>query len=187
MQRGFKSYANRVAAETRAELGLTLYEALDCTALADDLGIPLIQFTDLHESLPRSAWDQLVHDEGAFSAMTVFTPSRTVVLNDNHHPNRQTSSLAHELAHALLMHPPLPVHRIASGNHRDSEQEAEANFLAGALLIPEEACLTLARRGVPLHTAATKYGVSPDLVEYRLGVSGARMRAHRERARRRGN
>ena len=188
MERGFKSQANSLASAIRAELGLTLYMPLECSVLAEHLCIPVLPFTELLESLSPKTWRQLVYvDEGAFSAMTVFTPSRTVILNDKHHPNRQRSSLAHEMAHALLMHPPMPVHSMRSGTHRDGEQEQQAGFLGGALLIPEEACLALARADTPLDEAAGKYGVSKDFVQYRLRVSGALVRRERERIRRRRN
>jgi Zn-dependent peptidase ImmA (M78 family) len=188
MERGFKAHANRVAMSIREELGLSPYMPLDCEVLAEDLGIPLLVFTDLYETLSKDAWNQLVNeDEGAFSALTVFTPKRTVVLNDMHHRNRQRSSLAHEIAHALLMHPPLPVHSIRLGNHRDSKHEAEANYLAGALLIPEPACLAIARSDTELDKAAFRYGVSKDYVQYRLRISGALVRVQRERGRRRFN
>lgn len=188
MERGFKAHANRVAAAVREEIGLTPHMPLDCVVLAEHLGIPLLQFTDLYERLSSKSWRQLVEvDEGAFSALTVFTPSRTVVLNDMHHPNRQRSSLAHELAHALLLHPPMPAHSIKYGNHRDSLQEEEAGYLGGALLIPEGACLALARADTPLDIAADRFCVSKDFVQYRLRVSGALVRVARERGRRRHN
>lgn len=186
MEWGFKAYAKRVADATRSELGLTPFAFLDCFALAEDLGVPVLQFSDLFEALSRKSWRQLAEvDEGAFSAMTVFLPDRTVVLNDLHHEHRQRTSLAHELAHALLMHPPLPVHALRVGQHRDSEQEQQAGFLGGALLLPDEACLALARAETSLADASHRYGVSKDFVQYRLRVSGALVRHNREVASRR--
>jgi Zn-dependent peptidase ImmA (M78 family) len=45
----------------------------------------------------------------AFSGVTVFSGQRRmIVYNDAHVPGRQHSDVAHELAHALLMHPPAP-------------------------------------------------------------------------------
>jgi Zn-dependent peptidase ImmA (M78 family) len=57
--------------------------------------------------------------------------------------------------------------------------EDEANWLAGALLIPEDATLVIARRGISLSDAAAHFGVSEKMVEYRLNVTGARLRVAR--------
>lgn len=186
MERGFKTYANKLVETIRNELGVTLYQPLDCDSLAEHLCIPVITFSSLRPAVGGEDWAQLTTtDQGALSAMTVFTPTRTVVLNDLHHPNRQRSSLAHELAHALLMHEPLPVHEIHFGGHRDSEQEQQAGFLGNALLLPEAACLAAVRSGATRDSIAASYSVSSQLVEYRLRMSGARLRVQRERSRRR--
>lgn len=185
MEWGFKAYAKRIADATRKELGLSPFASLDGFALAEDLGVSVLEFSDLFEALSRKSWRQLAElDEGAFSAMTVFLPERTVVLNDLHHEHRQRTSLAHEMAHALLMHPALPVHALRVGEHRDSEHEQQASFLGGVLLLPDEACLALARAETSLADASRQYGVSKDFVQYRLRVSGALVRRKREVARR---
>lgn len=187
MQHGFKTYANSLALDARRSVGLTQLQPLDCGLVADELGIECIEFSQLEGAVSRESWEHLViGDSGVFSALTVFDGTiRTVVVNNFHHPNRQRSSLAHEIAHALLLHPPLPVHTVHENGHRNSEQEQEAAFLAGALLVPEEACLAIVRRELRPLAAASEFGVSEDLMVYRLRVSGATVRRQRELARRR--
>jgi Zn-dependent peptidase ImmA (M78 family) len=49
-------------------------------------------------------------DTDSFSAVTVFRGYRRLIVhNENHHPHRQASNLAHELSHTLLEHEPSPV------------------------------------------------------------------------------
>ncbi|MHB1343020.1 MAG: ImmA/IrrE family metallo-endopeptidase [Thermoleophilia bacterium] len=187
MVRGFKAWANRIAAGARKDLGLSATDRLDCFALAGDLGIPVVGFTSLMEFVPDQSWNQLAEmDVAAFSAFTVLHGgARAIILNDLHHPNRQRSSVAHELAHALLLHEPLPVHGLRDNTHRDSGQEEEAVFLSGCLLVPEDACLSIVRRRTPVAAAARQFEVSDDFLGYRLRVSGALRRRQRELARRR--
>jgi Zn-dependent peptidase ImmA (M78 family) len=53
----------------------------------------------------------------------------------------------------------------------------EAQWLAGALLISEEAALTIVRSKSSLEDAAQRYGASIDMVRGRLNVTSARKRA----------
>jgi len=55
---------------------------------------------------------------------------------------------------------------------RDSAQEEEAHFLGGVLLLPDEAAKLIALRGLK-NKACDMFGVSDDMLKYRLRVSGA--------------
>jgi Zn-dependent peptidase ImmA (M78 family) len=81
----------------------------------------------------------------------------------------------------LLLHPPAVA--IDQRGCRDWDQglELEANWLAGALLIPDEAALVIARRGLTIAQAAEVYGVSEAMVKFRLNVTAAVVRIHRQR------
>ncbi|WP_347710814.1 ImmA/IrrE family metallo-endopeptidase [Geotalea sp. SG265] len=125
-------------------------------------------------------------EEGAFSAVTVFHGSARVIVHNNAHAKvRQTSDVAHELSHALLHHPPMPAFDHRGCRDWDDELEDEAKWLAGTLLIPEEAALQILRRGMSIEDAAGRYNVSQKMVQYRLNVTGAYSRVQRERAWRR--
>ena len=50
--------------------------------------------------------------------------------------------------------------------------EAEANYLAGTLLLTNEAAIHILKRGL-VSVAQRLYGVSQPMLEYRLRVSGA--------------
>ena len=94
---------------------------------------------------------------------------------------RQNSSLAHEASHALLAHSPEIVSAGMSCRNFDRQQESEANFLAGCVLITNEAARRIVMSGMSLDEAQEDYGVSDQKLEYRLNVSGARGQHQRGR------
>ena len=112
-------------------------------------------------------------NRSTFSAMIVPCGLRTAIVhNDSHHSYRQRSNICHELAHCFLGHQCTPPLTEDGERVHDGRIEAEANFLAGALLIPNEAAIHIIRQGL-LSTAQSIYGVSQQMLGYRLRVSGA--------------
>ncbi|MBU6464457.1 MAG: ImmA/IrrE family metallo-endopeptidase, partial [Proteobacteria bacterium] len=108
-----------------------------------------------------------------FSAVTVPRGIQTTIVhNDSHHPYRQRSNVCHELAHCFLGHRCTPPLTESGERARDGGVEAEANYLAGTLLMPNEATVYVLRNGL-LMQAQGIYGVSSRMLTYRLRVSGA--------------
>ena len=180
LRRGFKSEANSIAREIRGELHLKPADPLDPWALAEHLTIPILPLSDLREDSPAMVRHFSRRDQAAFSAVTVFEgSSRLIVHNDSHSRGRQASNVAHELSHGLLLHP--PVVPIDGRGCRDWHQglELEANWLAGALLISDEAALLIARRRLTIAQAAEVYGVSEAMARFRLNVTAAVVRVRR--------
>lgn len=106
-----------------------------------------------------------------------------IVHNDNHHEHRQRSNICHELAHCFLGHKSTPPLNAAGERMHDGGIEAEANFLAGCLLLPNEAAVHVVMNGLKSR-ARSIYGISNAMLEYRLRVSGAQAiyaRASRKR------
>jgi Zn-dependent peptidase ImmA (M78 family) len=102
-----------------------------------------------------------------------------IVYNDSHTLARQNSDIAHEEAHALLFHEPKPATDHHGCRHWDRDIEDEAVWLAGVLLVPEDAALAIARGTWLSEDAEVHLGVSIEMPNYRLNVSGARKRAER--------
>jgi Zn-dependent peptidase ImmA (M78 family) len=122
-------------------------------------------------------------DPEAFSAVTVFRGRhRVVVYNDAHAPSRQKSDITHELGHGLLLHEPSPAFGERGFRIWYEDHEDEANYLCGCLLVPREAALHVARKGVAIEAAAGVYGVSPQMMGWRVNGTGASIQARRERA-----
>jgi len=179
LRRGFKTRANQIAQEIREEMGLSATDPLNQWQLAEHLAISLVPLTSLASEAASAVGHFRGGPNSAFSAITVFRgTARLIVYNDRHSSGRQASDLAHELAHALLLHPPKPSLGLG-GRDWDAELEAEAAWLSGALLIPDEAALSIARSGMSTNSAAEYYGVSEKMVSYRLGVTAAYARIER--------
>jgi IrrE N-terminal-like domain len=180
MRWGFKTQANRTARELRGELGLGTTDLLDPWKLAAFLDIPVIGLGELATAVPGAVGHFQEIEPGAFSAATVFAGRRRVIVhNDAHSAGRQASNVTHEVAHGVLLHEPIP----AFGEHgcrtwRD-DVEDEAQWLAGVLLVTEEAAIAVARRDIPIDLAASRYGVSEQMMRYRLNMTGAFRRVRR--------
>jgi Zn-dependent peptidase ImmA (M78 family) len=182
LRRGFKTEANDIAREIRRELGLRDVEPLDPWKLAAALEIRVVPLSSFRQDAPRAARLFSVVDRETFSAVTVFNGTeRMIVYNDAHSRGRQASDIAHELAHALLQHPPVPALDHRGCRNWDPELEEEANWLAGVLLITEDAALAIVRNGLSLEEAASRYGVSTPMVRFRVNMTGARRRVRSAR------
>jgi Zn-dependent peptidase ImmA (M78 family) len=179
LRRGFKKDANEIALEVRVELGLEPRAPLDPRKLGDHLLISLIPLSSLAHDAPEAFRRLSVFASATFSAVTVFSGNRrAIVYNDAHSPGRQASDLAHELAHALLLHPPKT--SVNSGTRDwNSVEEEEAAWLAGALLVPDEAAFQIAKSAQSTALAAEEYGVSEKMIVFRLRVTGALIRVER--------
>ena len=94
-----------------------------------------------------------------FSAITVQRGiTRAIVHNDNHSRVRQRSNLMHELGHAFLGHRCAPLLTGEGDRHFDQKIEAEAQYLAGCLLITNEGAYEIALSGMT-NAAACKMSV----------------------------
>lgn len=174
LRRGFKTEANDIAREIRGELGLRDLEPLDPRKLADALEIRVVPLSQFRQDAPRAYRLFRLVDRDSFSAVTVFDGTeRMIVYNDAHSPGRQASDIVHELAHALLQHPPKPALDDRGCRNWDPELEEEADWLAGVLLITEDAALAIVRNNLSLEDAASRYGVSTQMVRFRVNMTGA--------------
>lgn len=179
-RRGFKTEANDIAREVRLELGLTPMDPLDPWMLSHHLEIPIRTLSSMQDYASFGVHHFSSVDISAFSAVTIFNGrERHILHNDFHNLGRQASNLAHELAHALLHHPPTPALDDQGSRNWDQGVEDEANWLGGALLVSEEAALAIERKKLPLTQAAELYKVSKEMIRFRLNVTGAQKRIMR--------
>lgn len=172
---GLKTEAEEYAEEFRVELSLQIDGALCPFQLAQHLEVPVFGLSKL-PGLPTACLDHCL-DEGQseFSAMTVNDgPYRMIVHNDFHHPHRQNSNVMHEIAHIILGHPPRPPLTGDGCRHFDSVLEREANELGFTLLVPKRAALRVVEERIPTNVACALYGVSPQLLNYRISITDAR-------------
>lgn len=176
-ERGFKAHANAIALDVREELGVESHAPLCPWGLAAHLEIPITTLQALANANPRLAGhvNYLARRQPrVFSAITLFDGNkRFIIHNDGHAPTRQRSNLAHELAHALLLHPPHPPFCSRGQRIYNRALEAQAAWLGPVLLISNEAAQWAVANGMTEDAAARHFGVSRDLLIFRLRMSGA--------------
>ena len=184
LRRGFKSEAAALAREVRGELGLDSFDRLDPYELAGHLGIPILPLSDLPATSP-GVRHFLSSDREAFSALTVFAGNRRIIVhNDSHSGARQNSNLTHELAHPLLLHEPrTALDNVTGCRDWNDTYEQEADWLSGELLVTSHMALAVARGRLTRQEARHHFGVSDDMLRWRLNTTGAQKRVERERAR----
>lgn len=176
MRRGFKTQAEKSAAEARRALSVNRIGKLDPWRYAEHLKVVVLDFRKL--GLSDAAVRQLtVTDEGSWSAMTLEEANvRAIVLNPAHAATRQANDLMHELAHIELTHTPTRVEVSGSGmfllGDYSDDHEQEADWYAGAMLLPRDALWHHRSRSKTAAEIAELYGVSPALCEWRLRMTG---------------
>ena len=132
-----------VALEEREALSLGPLDQLDPYALAEAHGISVYTLTQLRDwELSDTARAHFNAANGASwsAALVPLGSARVIVENDGHALVRRRASIAHEMGHHLLEHSFDSV--ILGEDHKrqfDKTQERQANFIAGELLVPQEA------------------------------------------------
>jgi hypothetical protein len=177
-ERGFKSWCEKHAIETRKLHGLKQHERLDPYEVARRLNVTVWTEKDV-PGLSAASLSLLNGSPGAstWSAVTlVHGERRLVILNSSHSPGRLSNDLMHELAHIILKHSPsameISEHGVALRKNYDKQQEQEADWLAACLLLPRPALVNIKRLRKDIAAAAQEYGVSPAMLNYRLAVTG---------------
>lgn len=177
---GFKAKANRIAIGLRRQMGLQDIAPLNLEDLASKLGFPVVPVTEFLGACPKAVAQIVVRDPTAFSAMLLPVEiGRVILVNDKHSFGRKNSSLAHEIAHALLAHPPSQVFSQPGCRNFNRDMEDEASCLSDYILIPNQAASHIVWSNSDPEAACEEYGVSRKMLNYRLNVSGARIRRER--------
>jgi hypothetical protein len=188
-RRGFKAWSEETSTNIRKELGLPAHAPIDPLKAATHLNVPVLTPAQLEGLAPACARRLTLDHRDEWSAITVTGGgSALVIVNPAHAATRRNSSLAHELAHIILGHEPSQLFMApASGavlRTHNRDQEDEAGWLAGAMLLPRAALLHVRRQRFTNEQACEHYHVSPAMFQYRLNATGVdlqRKRARRER------
>lgn len=179
-RRGFKSEANSTAREIRAELDLRPLDRLDPHVLAEHLLVPVRCLSAMARDAPDAVEYLLGEEPSSFSAATVFRGTRRLIVhNDAHAPGRQNSNLAHELSHALLMHAPTPALDDLGSRLWNQTIEDEAQWLAGVLLMSEDATLYVVRHAWSWDRICDHFQISKQMATWRINSTAARKRVAR--------
>ena len=168
----------------RERLGCNESDPVPLDALAADLGVDIVSAAQL---VPIERLEELQHlQDDAFSAATLRRRDgrRVVVFNPLHADGRTRSNQAHELAHIVLQHTLRTIENVGSMSFVtcDIEQEEEADWLGGCLLLPRPILLRAAKRGESQQQIAEGYQTSEPMARFRLNASGVLVQVGRAKA-----
>lgn len=171
--RGFKSWCEGIALQYRVELSLRPHDPLDAHALAAHLGATVWAVDQIPGLSKETQRILLVEDRESWSAVTIgIGRQKLIITNSSHSDARDSSNLMHELSHLILDHEAAQVIINAAGTILvgtfGKQQEAEATWLAGCLLLPAEAIAFIEARAMPDKDVFQRYCVSPDMLKFRL-------------------
>ena len=186
MERGFKARCENIAIGLRKELGLARTGPLPPHELADYLGIPVLTLSEIPGVHPSDTRQLLFVDPDAWSAITVSHAGHEVIItNPNHRGGRPATDIMHEIAHILLGHEPSTMFYVGEEDIAlrgyNAGAEEEANWLAGALLLPRAALVHLRSLGLSDAATCSEYAVSQDLLRMRADVTGVNRQFGRRR------
>lgn len=173
MRRGFKTTAEALASRQWDGLGLNQDSKLDPIALAEANGLSVRDAADLIDINRLEELERL--QPGSFSACTFdIKGKRVIVTSPLSTTARRRSDICHEVSHALLNHQVRTVQRIGDFSFFscDPEEEQEANWLAGCLLLPRDLLLTRHRQGWNAADISRFYEVSDQMANYRIRATG---------------
>jgi Zn-dependent peptidase ImmA (M78 family) len=173
VRHGFKTEAERLSEKVRDDLGLKKADPLPLDRLAASLGAELRSAADLVDISRLVEIDTA--QPGAFSACTFDIGDRHVIVwNPLASPGRRTSDIAHELSHLLLKHAVKDVQQIGELTFFgcDPDEEQEANWLAGCLLLPRRLLVATLRAGATAADLSDRYEVSLQMANYRIRATG---------------
>ena len=185
LQRGFKAEAERLATDIWSEMGLSPVDRMDASALARHVGCvvhPADELVDVAklEHLKR------VQDDAFFACTFRLPGGHAIVFNPLMRETRRNSDIAHEVSHIVLDHRLSRLERLGDVAFLscDKQQEEEAAWLSGCLLLPRAALVHDLTRGMQSKTIARNRVLSEDMVVYRRRVTGVerQLSARRRRA-----
>lgn len=173
MHRGFKAEAERLALDIRRKMGKRPADQMDAVHLAEHVGAEVRRADSLTSRAKLQTLEEL--QPGAFSACTFNIGGRHVIVyNPLASPGRTQSNIVHEVSHVVLKHDMKSVQSIGEVSFFtcDADEEQEANWLGGCLLLPRPLLYAAVKRGLDSAAIAEAYTVSEAMAAFRLRTTG---------------
>lgn len=177
MPRNHRGYGyERVGIRIREFAGISPEEPLDPFSLAEFAKIAVIKPAEVY-GLPRSVLTELLgRSRSRWSGVTLGLPGgrQLCILNPTHNIERTRATLMEEIAHVVLGHKPT---RISAGidglycREYNPANEQAAYGVGAAALVPYSALFVGVMDGATPESIAKQYGVSPELVCYRIKIT----------------
>lgn len=177
LRRGFKSQCERRSTELRKRLGLRPAEPFSAFDLADHVGVTVWSTAQV-EGLGKADLVQLTEtDMESWSAFTLRIRDRhLIVFNSGQSEPRVNSVVMHELSHIMLGHELASAGMTEDGHlipsNYDQDQEHEADWLGGTLLLPRPALLAIRQKKLTDEQAMDKFQVSQQMLTWRFRMTG---------------
>jgi Zn-dependent peptidase ImmA (M78 family) len=158
-------------------LGLPGVGPVDAFRLASQEKVTVWSISDV----PGLAVEDLTHltqtDGDSWSGVTLKINERhLIVYNSSQSPRRINSVVMHELSHIMLGHELETPHQTSDGMlitaNYNREQELEADWFAGTLLLPRPALLWMRNKKMSDEMASSHFGVSMDMLRWRIRMTG---------------
>lgn len=177
LHRGFKSQCERRSTELRKRLGHGPADPLSAIDLANHTGVTVWSANQV-DGLSKMDLEQFTKkDKEGWSAFTLRIQNKhLIVFNPSQTLPRVNSVVMHEISHVMLGHELTSVGLTEDGHlmpsNYDQDQEDEANWLGGALLLPRPALLAIRRAGLTDEQAKIEYQVSGQMLTWRFRMTG---------------
>jgi len=176
-RRGFKSQCERRSVEFRKQVGAAPTAPMLARDLARVIGVTVWSTTQI-AGISREHLDVLNDQaDDSWAALTMRVgASNLIVYKPVQSAGRRNNAVMHELAHIILGHELAQACLLDDGSlvpgNFDQEQEDEADWLAGTLLLPRSALMLIRERHLVDSDACLEYGVSQDMLNWRIRMTG---------------
>jgi Zn-dependent peptidase ImmA (M78 family) len=176
-KRGFKSQCERRSVELRKDFGLQPHEPLLAMEVAKKSDVLVWTEKDIQGLRDDDIKQLTLNDPDSWAAFTMrFQDKHLIVYNSTQSPPRQNSVVMHEMAHIILGHE-LTSALITEEGHfvpvmYNQDQEDEADWLAGTLLLPRPALLRIKYKNLDNSFASEHFKVSLQMLTWRLRMTG---------------
>ena len=177
LRRGFKSQCERRSVEVRKNFDLASDDPLSAFDVAKDIGAFVWTEQNIRDLPEEDIKRLIVDDRECWSAFTIrIEDHHLIVLNSSQTQPRQNSIVMHELAHIMLGHELTSAALTEDGHFvpttYDQNQEDEADWFAGTLLLPRPTLLKIRYSEMNDDTAMTHFMVSRQMLTWRFRMTG---------------
>lgn len=177
LRRGFKSQCERRSVEIRKGFNLVPNSPLSAFSLAANLGVLIWNEENVTGINSDDIRQLCVTDPNSWSAFTMRVEGHYLIFyNSTQSPPRQNSVVMHELSHIILGHE-LTSASLTTGGYfvpttYNQDEEDEADWLAGTLLLPRPSLLKIRFHNMADEEARDIYMVSQQMLTWRFRMTG---------------
>ena len=154
-------------------MGLSPGDCMDASELARHVGC-VVHPADELVDVAKLKKLKRIQDDAFFACTFKLSGGHAIVFNPLMPETRRNSDIAHEVSHIVLDHRLSRLERLGDVAFLscDKQQEEEAAWLSGCLLLPRSALVHDLMRGMQSTTIARNRVLSKEMVDYRRRVTG---------------